>query len=101
MLGTAVRVDLLPTQEGHVMEKAFTFLVNGEKHTLTTDPRRPLLEVLREEFQLTGTKYGCGEGQCRACTVLVNGKPVPSCLTRVEEADGTQITTIEVISNGK
>src|SRR5262245_60314060 len=83
-----------------LMEQAFTLLVNGTKRSFITDPRRPLLDVLREELQLTGTKYGCGEGQCRACTVLMDGKPVASCMTRVEEANGKAITTIEGISDG-
>ncbi|MBK5291501.1 MAG: (2Fe-2S)-binding protein [Acidobacteriia bacterium] len=73
----------------------FTFQVNGKRQRLDTDPERPLLEVLREDLQLTGTKYGCGEGQCRACTVLLDGKPVTSCLTPIRAAAGKAITTIE------
>ena len=69
--------------------------VNGQQRTLSTDPQRPLLEVLREEFQLTGTKYGCGEGQCGACTVLVDGRRLLSCVTPVSRVDGKTITTIE------
>ena len=52
------------------MDSTITFNVNGERKTVTTDPARPLLDVLREELHLTGTKYGCGEGKCGACTVL-------------------------------
>ena len=59
------------------MDSKFTFTVNGQSRTVSTDPQRPLLDVLREDLQLTGAKYGCGEGQCRACTVLINGKAVP------------------------
>ena len=77
------------------MEAEFRFTVNGETKEITTDPERPLLDVLREDLDLTGTKYGCGEGQCRACTVLLDGRPVTSCLTPVRQAAGKQITTIE------
>ncbi len=62
---------------------------------METDSQRPLLEVLREDLQLTGTKYGCGEGQCRACTVLLDGRPVTSCLTPLASAEGKRIVTIE------
>ena len=75
-----------------------SFTVNGEKRTITTDPQRPLLDVLREELHLTGTKYGCGEGQCRACTVLMGGKSTISCMTPVMEADGETVVTIEGLS---
>lgn len=74
--------------------------VNGQQRTLSTDPQRPLLEVLREEFQLTGTKYGCGEGQCGACTVLVDGRRLLSCVTPVSRVDGKTITTIEGLAQG-
>src|SRR6185503_19276175 len=68
------------------MEKTISFIVNGQPRTVTTEPDRPLLEVLREDLQLTGTKYGCGEGQCRACTVLLDDKPVTSCRTPIQAA---------------
>src|SRR5438105_9116460 len=77
------------------MEKTITFTVNGKPRTVTTDPERPLLNVLREDLQLTGAKYGCGEGQCRACTVLVGGKSVVSCMTPIADADNQSILTIE------
>lgn len=77
------------------MDATVTFTVNGQSRTVTTDPHRPLLEVLREDLQLTGTKYGCGEGQCRACTVLLDGKAVASCVTPVSQADKQSIVTIE------
>ena len=83
------------------MDTSFRLTVNGQKHIVTTDPQRPLLDVLREELQLTGTKYGCGEGQCRACTVLMNGKSVASCLIPVSEADGQIIITIEGVAEGE
>jgi aerobic-type carbon monoxide dehydrogenase small subunit (CoxS/CutS family) len=70
-------------------------LVNGRRRSSSSDPERPLLYVLREEFELTGAKYGCGEGQCGACTVLLDGVPVRSCRTSARLAQGKQITTIE------
>jgi aerobic-type carbon monoxide dehydrogenase small subunit (CoxS/CutS family) len=70
-------------------------LVNGHRRSLSGDPERPLLYVLREELNLTGAKYGCGEGQCGACTVLLDGAPVRSCITPARLAQGKQITTIE------
>jgi len=76
-------------------------VVNGTRHRVQSDPERPLLYVLRDELDLTGTKYGCGEGQCRACTVLMNGKTVPACLTQVSEADQQSILTIEGVSVGE
>ena len=82
------------------MDATITFTVNGKSRTVTTDPKRTLLDVLREDLQLTGTKYGCGEGQCRACTVLMNGKSIASCTTEVAEADKQSILTIEGLANG-
>ena len=83
------------------MDKRLTFTVNGQRRTVETDPARPLLEVLREDLQLTGTKYGCGEGSCGACTVLVDGKSVRSCNTPAGEADGKSIVTIEGLPAGE
>ncbi len=84
------------------MDTTFTFTVNGRNQTVTTDPQRPLLEVLREDLHLTGAKYGCGEGQCLACTVLLNGRSVASCVTPVSAADKQAVTTIEgLAANGK
>ena len=82
------------------MDTTITFTVNGQPRTLTTDPQRPLLEVLREDLHLTGTKYGCGEGQCRACTVLLNGQSVASCVTPVGDAHQQTILTIEGLAKG-
>ena len=82
------------------MEAKFTFTVNGEARSVTTHPERSLLEVLREDLQLTGTKYGCGEGQCRACTVLMSGKSVAACLTPIADADKQTILTIEGLAKG-
>ena len=77
------------------MNKTIEFKLNGQSQRVSSDPRRTLLDVLREDLQLTGTKYGCGEGQCRACTVLLDGKPVASCQTSIEEAGGHSLETIE------
>ena len=82
------------------MEATITFTVNGKSRTVITDPQRPLLDVLREELQLIGAKYGCGEGQCRACTVLMNGKSIASCTTAVSDADKQSILTIECLADG-
>jgi nicotinate dehydrogenase subunit A len=84
------------------MEATINLSVNGQQRTVTTDPRRPLLDVLREDLQLTGAKYGCGEGQCGACTVLIDGAPARSCITRASAVAGKEITTIEGLAqNGK
>ena len=73
----------------------FRLTVNGQARAVETAAERPLLEVLREDLGLTGTKYGCGEGQCRACTVLLDGRPIVSCMTPVRSAAGKSILTIE------
>ena len=73
----------------------FTLFVNGAEHKLDVPFDLPLLSALRDELNLTGTKYGCGEGQCGACTVLLNGNPVRSCRTPVSAASGKKIVTIE------
>jgi len=70
-------------------------LVNGAPRKVDADSQSTLLSVLREQLELTGTKYGCGEGQCGACTVLIDGAPRRSCLTPVGDAEGKAITTIE------
>ena len=77
------------------MSAEIQFTLNGQSKKLSTEPNRPLLDVLREDLALTGAKYGCGEGSCRACTVLVDGKPVQSCHTPVSAAAGKKIETIE------
>jgi aerobic-type carbon monoxide dehydrogenase small subunit (CoxS/CutS family) len=76
--------------------------VNGAKRSVEAPPVESLLSVLRDRLQLTGTKYGCGEGQCGACTVLLDGRPARSCRTQVSEAAGKKITTIEGLAkNGR
>lgn len=82
------------------MDTEISFNLNGKSRTVTTDPQRSLLEVLREDLQLTGTKFGCGEGQCRACTVLVNGESTPSCITSVGDVDKQEVLTIEGLASG-
>jgi isoquinoline 1-oxidoreductase subunit alpha len=69
--------------------------VNGTRRRVVVDGERSLLSVLRDELDLTGAKYGCGEGQCGACTVLIDGRAVRSCLTQAASAEGKQVTTVE------
>jgi len=69
--------------------------INGTKHAVTLDPRTTLLDLLREQLDLTGTKKGCDQGQCGACTVLIDGRRVVSCLTLAVTKDGASVTTIE------
>jgi xanthine dehydrogenase YagT iron-sulfur-binding subunit len=79
-----------------------SFTVNGARHALTLDPRATLLDVLREQIDLTGSKKGCDQGQCGACTVLINGRRVVSCLTLAVMQDGASITTVEgLATDGK
>ncbi|MGC2447751.1 MAG: (2Fe-2S)-binding protein [Candidatus Sulfotelmatobacter sp.] len=75
--------------------------INGKSYSVETDPQTSLLTVLRENLDLTGSKYGCGEGMCGACTVLIDGKPQRSCVTRVGSVSGKQITTIEGLAAGE
>lgn len=76
--------------------------INGTKVSLNADAERPLLSILRDDLNLTGTKYGCGEGQCGACTVLVDGTPTRSCITSVGAVASKSITTIEGLEqNGR
>ena len=77
------------------MKANVSFTLNGKPRQVTSETQRTLLEVLREDLGLTGTKYGCGEGQCRACTVLIDGTPTRSCLTDIGEVSGKKVETIE------
>src|ERR1035437_5727896 len=83
------------------MDTKINFTLNGKPRTVTTDPDRSLLEVLREDLQLTGTKFGCGEGHCRACTVLVNGVSKASCITSIGDVDKQEGVPIEGRANGE
>jgi nicotinate dehydrogenase subunit A len=78
----------------------FDLRINGKTHQVEGAPDDSLLSVLRYELNLTGSKFGCGEGQCGACTVLVDGLAVRSCVTRIGPVAGKAITTIEAIANG-
>jgi len=82
-----------------VMDKInITLYINGDKYSIAVEPWRTLAEVLREDLNLIGTKIGCETGDCGACTVLINGQSVTSCLTLAVESDGKEITTIEGLS---
>lgn len=77
------------------MPKSRELKVNGTRRRVDAEADRSLLSVLRDELDLTGAKYGCGEGQCGACTVLIDGQPSRSCITPMSAVEGKQITTIE------
>ena len=83
-----------------IMKKQLQITVNGELRQALVEPYYSLLDTLRDEMQLTGTKKGCDEGDCGACTVLLNGKPVCSCLVLAHAAHDTEVTTIEGVANG-
>ena len=76
-----------------------TLNINGVEHEIDVAPDMPLLWAIRDHVKLTGTKYGCGQALCGACTVLMDGKPVRSCVTPVTSAEGSRITTIEAIGD--
>lgn len=82
------------------MSVTIRFSVNGTEASVSSDPQRRLLDVLREDLGLTGTKYGCGEGQCGACLVHLDGEPTRSCLLPVTAADGKSVTTVEGLARG-
>jgi len=82
------------------MAEALRFVVNGVPRELETEPRRMLVQVLREDLDLTGTHVGCDTTQCGACTVLVDGRAVKSCTMLALQADGTSVTTIEGMASG-
>jgi len=84
------------------MKKIISFTVNGAKQELYLDTRKTLLKMLREDLELMGVHLGCGGGDCGACTVLLNGEPVTSCLVLAVDCEGAEITTVEgVQQNGK
>lgn len=82
------------------MKQIATFIVNEKRYELAIEPHMLLVEVLRDELGLTGTKQSCGIGNCGACTVLIDGKPVLSCLTLALTVEGKHITTIEALAQG-
>jgi carbon-monoxide dehydrogenase small subunit len=84
-----------------VSKQLLTLRVNGEPHTIAADPHHTLLEVLREELGLTGTKHGCELGECGACTVLVDGVPVLACLTLPALVGESDVTTVEGLATGE
>ena len=80
------------------MDTNIKLTVNGRPSEVRTDGERPLLDVLREDLHLTGTKYGCGEGRCGACTVIIDGKRTFSCITPAARGDGKKVQTIEGVA---
>ncbi len=101
--GLAPRIESrLALTKGYLMREKISFTLNGKPTQLETDDQRPLLWVLRTDLKLTGTKFGCGEGQCGACTVLVNHVAQRSCLLKLKDMAGKEIVTIEGLApNGK
>jgi xanthine dehydrogenase YagT iron-sulfur-binding subunit len=92
------RLTMAPARSS--THSAITLNINGEKYTLTADHRTTLLDALRERLDLTGTKKGCDQGQCGACTVLLDGRRAVSCLQLAVAAEGREITTIEGMAEG-
>src|SRR5260370_31459000 len=90
--------ELITHKEGS-MRELIMLHVNGERYELAVLPHHTLLEVLREDMGLTGTKHGCELGECGACTVLIDGMPALSCLTLPIEVQGSQITTLESLAH--
>ncbi|WP_271947838.1 (2Fe-2S)-binding protein [Ruegeria faecimaris] len=78
---------------------ALTLKLNGQTHTVEAEPGTPLLWVIRDELKMTGTKFGCGVASCGACTVHLDGEPVRSCQTYIEDVEDAEITTIEVVGD--
>lgn len=83
------------------MDRLLTMTVNGKERAITSNPRRPLLDVLREDLGLTGPKYACGEGRCGACSVLVDGRSVRSCVTACAAVETKSIITIEGLASAE
>ena len=80
---------------------AISLKLNGQMRTVEAEPGTPLLWVIRDELKLTGTKFGCGVASCGACTVHMDGQPVRSCQTFIEDVEDAEITTIEDMENDK
>lgn len=100
VLVTAAKNNLDEKVSDYFNQEAISLEVNGIQHQLSVEPRVTLLDLLREQLHLTGTKKGCDHGQCGACTVHVNGKRVLSCLTLAVMQNGRKVTTIEGLANG-
>ena len=102
-LGAAATTVVLPAAAAAVpaITVALELRINREPHRMTVDPRVTLLDLLRENLGLTGTKKGCDHGQCGACTVLANGRRINSCLSLAATHDGDEITTIEGLAQGR
>jgi len=83
------------------MANKISFKINGETMSMDVQPHWTLLRLIREELGLTGTKEGCGEGECGSCTILLNGKPINSCLVLAIDVDGKSVTTIEGLADGE
>jgi len=100
-MGLASGASAQPRANAVPAPVSVSLTVNGTRHTLALDPRSTLLDVLREHLDLTGTKKGCDQGQCGACTVLLDGRRINSCLTLAVMKDGASVTTIEgLAANG-
>ena len=90
----------MPQSQERDVKRLMTLTVNGTPYEVALEPHQSLLQLLREELHLTGTKEGCSEGECGACTVLLDGKTVDSCLIFALEAQGQEVTTIEGLAQG-
>lgn len=82
------------------MKKSLTFYVNGQQHSLDVEPELKLIDLMREQLNLTGTKRGCDNGTCGSCVVILNGRAVKSCTTSVEKVEGGNLVTVEGLSDG-
>jgi len=98
--GAAVTIPIAAAAQTAPYGVPTALIINGQRHQLNLDPRVTLLDLLREDLHLTGTKKGCDHGQCGACTVLSNGRRINSCLSLAVAHDGETITTIEGLSTG-
>ena len=100
-LGTATAAEVAGTPgTANALTASVALKINGAEHKLSIDPRTTLLDALREHLQMTGSKKGCDHGQCGACTVLVNGRRINSCLSLAIVHEGDEITTIEGLAKG-
>ena len=100
-LNTAPNAEAEPARPAIAETVPLKLTINGKQHDLKLDPRVTLLDALREHLELTGSKKGCDHGQCGACTVLIDGRRVYSCLTLRSRRGGTKVTTIEGLASGE